>query len=122
MAHGGAAAQFDPAQRQRKRSGRKRDQHQDPEGVDVGEKRSLRLHLLPSVPSIDAGGAETNGAGSAPERVPLTLASAHGRGVRLHANKSGRAFRARMKRCDELDGVTQSALNDGIARLISVSV
>src|SRR5215469_2805709 len=47
MAHWGAAAELDLAQRQRERHGGERDQHERPEGVHIGEERGLQLNLLP---------------------------------------------------------------------------
>jgi hypothetical protein len=46
MADVDSAAEFDPSQRQRERHGGKRDQHQDPECIHVGEEGRLDLHLL----------------------------------------------------------------------------
>jgi hypothetical protein len=46
MARGRAAPQLDLSQGKRERNCRKRDKHQDPENVHIGEQRSLRLHLL----------------------------------------------------------------------------
>ena len=42
----GAAAELDLAQGQRERNGGEREQHQDPEHVDIGKVGRLRLHLL----------------------------------------------------------------------------
>ena len=40
------ATELDSAQGQRERHGRKTDQHQHPECIDIGQERSLCLHLL----------------------------------------------------------------------------
>jgi hypothetical protein len=46
MARGRAAPELDPAQEERERTRRKREKHQDPENVRIGEQRGLRLYLL----------------------------------------------------------------------------
>ena len=46
MGHRSAGAKPDLAKRQRERHGQKREHHQHPEDVDIGEVRRLRLHLL----------------------------------------------------------------------------
>src|SRR2546423_6431851 len=47
MTYRGGVPELDLAQRKREQSGRERDQHQDPEGVHIGEERRLVLHLPP---------------------------------------------------------------------------
>ena len=46
MADVHSTAELDLAQRQRERHGGKRDQHQDPECIHVGQEGRLDLHLL----------------------------------------------------------------------------
>ena len=46
MADVNSAAELDRPQHQGEWHRGKRDQHQDPEGIDVGEVRCLYLHLL----------------------------------------------------------------------------
>src|SRR5215471_18560917 len=47
MADMNGTTELDLAQRQRERHSGKRDQHQYPEGIHVGQERGLCLHLLP---------------------------------------------------------------------------